>query len=275
MTAVRVKVGSPVAVGSVIVQIDDELPRAKYTAAQANYDKAKKDYERMQTLRQQEIISDAQLESYRLGFQVAEAEFIAAKRQYGNAAITSPVSGVVSARLVDLGNMVSPGMPIANVVDISRLKVKLNLTESDAFRIRVGDRATIKTDVYPGVDFTGWVESISAKGDEAHTYPVEVTLNNDPRHPLKAGMFGKVTFAIAGPGRALVIPREALVGSIKEPQVFVVEDGVARLREIIIGGEYGINLVILDGLREGETLVVNGQNNLVDKAKVTIVGGDK
>jgi hypothetical protein len=112
---------------------------------------------------------------------------------------------------------------------------------------------------------------VSAKSDEAHTYPVEISLPNNKAHPLKAGMFARVAFRPLVRGDALAIPRSALVGSLKQPRVYVVESGIAKLREIVVDDEAGSYLQILSGLKEGESIVINGQNNLKDNVPVTIV----
>ncbi len=269
--AVLAKVGSFVPAGSAIVQVDNELQKAQYLAAESNYEKAQKDFERFQLLHKDDLISDTQFESARLAFKAAEAECIAAKRQYKNSTITTPISGIITARPVDVGSMISPGMPVANVVDITKLKVKLNITEQDVFKLKVGDAVEVETDVYPGIKFSGKIESISVKGDEAHTYPVEISIPNNKEHPLKAGMFGRVYFNTGSAENVLAIPREAIVGSVKEPQVYVVENGAAKLRDIVVGSEFGTNLVVLQGLKEGEEVVINGQVNLKDNVEVTVI----
>jgi RND family efflux transporter MFP subunit len=271
VTNVLVKVGDEVKAGSVLVQIDDELKQASYTAAEVNYQKTKRDLDRYEMLYKEASVSDEQLESARLGYKSAEAQYIIARRQYNDTKIKTPIAGVVSARQVDVGTMVQKNTVIANVVDISMLKVKLNVAEEDAFKLKVGDAAEITTEVYPGVTFKGTIATISAKGDEAHTYPVEVELANSAAHPLKAGMFGRVSFISIHAGETLSIPRESLVGSTKDPQVFVVEQGVAHLRSIIIGAEVGTNLQVLSGLQKGEDVVLSGQNNLKDNVTVTVV----
>jgi RND family efflux transporter MFP subunit len=162
-------------------------------------------------------------------------------------------------------------MVVANVVDISRLKVKLNVSESDAFALKPGDVAEISTDVYPQVSYTGKIKSISTKADESHTYPVEVVFDNSSANPLKAGMFCRVKFKFKTGTEVLVIPREALVGSMKSPQVYVVDGPVARLRQITVDSEIGTSLAVRGGLREGETVVVSGQNNLKDSVGVTVM----
>jgi len=100
---------------------------------------------------------------------------------------------------------------------------------------------------------------------------VEIRFENSKEHPLRAGMFGRVSFVSISGGEELNIPREALIGSMKNPRVYVVTGGVARLRQINVGSEYGTRIVVLEGLTEGETIVVNGQNNLKDSVAVSIV----
>ena len=271
VTAVRVKVGDFVNARTVLIQVDDELKQAALTAAEVNYEKAKRDYERYQTLLKKNTITVAQLDASRLAFKSAESQYTVARRQFTDTRITTPIAGYVTARPVDIGAMVQPGMTVANVVDITTLKVRLNVAEREVFKLKEGDRVEVTTEVYSGVRFGGKIQSIASKGDEAHTYPVEVVLPNSKAHPLKAGMFGRVAFSSVNMEESLTIPRDALVGSIKEPKVFVVDSTLARLRSIVVGGISGETLSVTAGLREGERVVVNGQNNLQDSTSVSII----
>lgn len=271
VTAVYASVGDRVAKGEPLVQVDDEVRRANFLAAEVNYQKAKKDLERFQALNTEKTISDTQLEQARLAYQAAEAQYIIARRQLDDTRIKSPIAGVVTARNVDVGTMVLDKMNVANVVDLGQLKLKVNVPEKEAFQLKVGDEAVVTTDVYPGMTFTGSVKTISAKADEAHTYPVEVQLPNSTTHPLKSGMFGRVAFKTSSARATPVIPREGLVGSVKNPQVYVVENGKAHLRDVIVGDEAGRNVQILNGLKSGETIVTSGHNILVDGMAVTVI----
>jgi len=257
--------------GSVVVKVDDELKFAEFKARKVDFEKAKKDYERYKALFAQGAISESQLETMRLAFEVAEAQFIVARRQYNDTQIKTPVSGVISARDVDLGEMVQPGMVVANVVNISSLKVEVNVPEKDVFKLKERDSVSVTTEVYPNVAFDGVIKSISAKADKVHNYPVEITLKNSNAHPLKSGMFGRVHFLSVRDKVGLVLPRAVLIGSIKEPEVYVVENGVAKLTKIEVGGTSGTNIVVTSGLREGETVVLSGQQNLRNNIAVKVV----
>ena len=126
-----------------------------------------------------------------MGIQTAESQYITARRALTDTKITTPISGIVTARYVNVGTM-TVGAPqatqIANVVDISRLKAKVQVAEKDVFRLHVGDAVDVTTDVFPNTIFNGKIFTISSKGDDGHTYAVEVLLPN-PRQELKAGMF--------------------------------------------------------------------------------------
>ena len=217
-------------------------------------------------------ISDSQIEQARWSYQSAEAQYIVARRQLSDTKITTPISGVVTARYVNIGSMVM-GAPqatqIANVVDISRLKVKVSVSEKDVIRLKVGEKVEVTTDVFPNTVFTGSIFSISSKGDEGHTYPVEVVLNNS-KQQIKAGMFGRVMFTPKISGAAIVIPRESIVGSVKNAMLYVVKNNVANVRTIVTGKEMGTDIEILSGLDEGEQDVINGQNNLSENVPVII-----
>jgi membrane fusion protein, multidrug efflux system len=178
----------------------------------------------------------------------------------------------VTSCSVDTGMMVQYGMTVANVVDIAMLKVKVSMPEEDVFKLSAGEPAEVITEVYPGVIFPGTIHTIGSKADEAHTYPVEVVISNREETPLKANMFGKVTFRPQYQKKALLLPRAALVGSVTMPQVFVVSQSVARLHNIEIGEARGLNVEILSGLTPSDTVVLNGQYNLRDNVKVAIVG---
>jgi len=271
VTALRARVGDVKQAGAVLIEVDSELAAANCTAAEMAYEKAKRDLERNENLLKNNSIAQSQYEAVRLNYRAAEAQYIAARRALQNTKITTPISGTVTSCAVDTGAMVQRDKIVANVVDIATLKVKINIPEEDVFKLVVGDTALVTTDVYPGVTFNGIIYTIGAKADEAHTYPVEVTLANDDNNPLKANMFGRVTFTSLSSTAVLVLPRATLIGSVIHPQVFVVNGTTARLRNITIGECAGLNIEVRDGLTLQDTVVVNGQYNLRDGAEVMIV----
>ncbi|MBM4171498.1 MAG: efflux RND transporter periplasmic adaptor subunit [Ignavibacteria bacterium] len=274
ITAVFANVGDYVQVGSVLVQVDDELRKAALISAEANFEKAKKDFERFNNLSKENSASEVQFDQAKVALAMAESQYIVAKRQFEDTKVKSPISGYLTVRNVDVGTMLQgPPAPtfVANVVDISKLKVKLNVSEKDVFHLKRGDAVKVTTDIHPNIVFPGKIESISAKADEAHTYPVEISIVNQGSNRMKAGMFARVEFKSIAKRETIVIPREALVGSIRNPQVFVLENEIAKIKNIVLGNESGKLIEVINGLEAGETLVVNGQNNLVNDTKVVVL----
>ena len=270
--AVYVKVGAMVKAGTVLLQVDDEIPRSTRAAAEINFQKAQRDYQRAEELYQENSISASQLDGSRMAIKAAENQLDIARRQLENTRLKSPIAGTVNARYVDVGTMVQQGKAVANIVDINTLKVRVNVPEREAFQLKPGDLVEIATDVYPGVTFAGKIDNIAAKADEAHTYLVEIIVPNSPKNPLKAGMFARVSFKSVAPSAVLTIPRVALIGSIKDAQVFVVRGNVAYLQSVVIGTKSAGLFEVASGLTEGDTVVTSGQNNLVDRVRVQIVG---
>jgi len=274
VTGIYTNVGDYKTAGSLIAQLDDELKKSVYESAEVNFEKSKKDFERYEALYNNKSVSDVQYEQAKLGFYNAQSQYVAAKKDYEDTKITAPISGIITARNIDMGTYVNKNMAVANIVDISKLKVKVGVAEKDVFSLKKGDKVVVTTSVYPGVEFLGVISTISDKGDQAHNYPVEISLNNSKEHPLKSGMFGNVTFKERSDESRLVVSRDALVGSIKNPQVFVVENGVVHLRNITIGNVYDTNLEVMGGLKSGDKVVVNGQNNLDDNTAIYVINQD-
>ncbi|HEX2952745.1 MAG TPA: efflux RND transporter periplasmic adaptor subunit [Bacillota bacterium] len=268
---IYVNVGSQVRAGSPIAKVEDLVLKSKLSSARTAYMVAEKDWERYRQLHDEKIISDSDLESSQKTLQAAKADLDIAQDDYNNSLITAPVSGVISNRAVDLGATVTSGTTIATIVDNSSFKMTVNVNEEQAFKFNIGDLVTIETNVYPNVKLEGRIKSISTKSDAVHTFPVEITILSDKAHPLKSGIFGKVTFDLGGTTNVLAIPREALIGSIKTPQVYVVKNGRAILRDIVIDSEINSYLVIKSGINENDSIVINGQENLTNHAAVKII----
>jgi RND family efflux transporter MFP subunit len=264
IVAINASVGDRKNAGDILVRVDDELKRAEFMKAEVSYERAKKDADRFSSLRDEQAVTEWQKENAWQGSKIAEAEYIRARKAYRDTKISSPIAGVVTARGVDVGTMVQPGMVVANVVDISKLKVKLNVPEEDAFKLKAGDPVEVTTDVYPGIKFAGKVTSISSKGDASHNYPVEIALPNSKENPLRAGMFGRVTIKTASASGALVVSKEAILNSDTKPMVFMADNGIARARVVKLGVRSENVIQILEGLKEGESVVSFGQGKLKD-----------
>lgn len=259
--------GSYVQSGQLLVQIDDELKISAYENTKALYEKAERDLNRNKELYSNKSISDAQMEAAQLNYENAKHQFNIAKKQLKDTKILAPFSGFITQKFVDLGSFVNVGNPIANLVDISILKVRSNISEKDAFKLKKGDLIKLTSDVFPNKIFIGNISYISPKSDDGHTYTVEILLNN-ANHELKAGMIFNANLNFNIKQNKLIIPRDAIIGSIKNPYVFIVENEVAVIKYIKVGNDVGNFIQVIDGLKEGDKVVVKGKINIVDGSKV-------
>jgi len=271
ITSVSFKEGDYKGQGSMLVSLDSELKNIAVETAENNYNKAKQDLERYQELVRQDAATQSQLETYLFAFNNAQLSLNSAYRNVKDTRVSAPMGGIINTKNIEVGSYVSPGTLIANMVDISRLKVRVSVPETEVFRLKVGDNVSVTTDIYPDNQFEGKITMIAPKGDEAHTYPVEIVISNSKATPLKAGMFAKIDFSTIKGRTGVAIPREAIVGSIKDAHVYVIENGKAVYRKIETGFESDRDIEVTSGLNVGEILVVNGGNNLKEGTEVNIV----
>ena len=271
ITSLSISNGTYLSNGMLIATVEDELRQIAVKTAETAYEKAKLDSIRFQNLTTSNASPALRLQEVKLGLVAAEAQLRQAKRALNDTKIISHTNGMVVNKMVEVGSVLAPGAPIATIVDVSRLKVKLQVPEQDVYKLKLGDKINLITDIYPDVTFEGSISYISPKGDEAHNYPVEIAIINDGIHPLKAGTYITARFANIQKNTALTIPREALVGSLKDASVYVVENNKAILRKISIGTASGSQLEVINGLRENEIIIITGQINLTDKVEVLLV----
>ena len=179
------------------------------------------------------------------------------------------MSGIVNKKMVELGMVVGPGTPMIEVVNISSLKLRVEVDEAVVSRIQVGDTVN----VVPGVTkdtISGKITFIAPASNGALKFPVEITVDNAAGQ-RKAGMYATAVFNQAGNDNVLTIPREAFVGSVSDNLVSVVENGTAKLKQIQTGVNYGSKVEVTAGLNEGDVVVTTGQINLTDNTAVNIL----
>jgi RND family efflux transporter MFP subunit len=130
----------------------------------------------------------------------------------------------------------------------------------------------VKASVYPDATFSGKITFIAPKADSRLNFPIEIEIANNSSNDLKAGMYGTAEFASNQQKQSLmIVPRNAFVGSVSSNQVFVAENGIAKLKTVTAGRIFGDKVEILNGLSDGETVIVTGQINLQDGYKVDII----
>lgn len=252
----------------VIAQVENELLKAETEAAKVNYERLQSDFKRFTDLAGKKAVTERQLEEVTSGFRSAEAQYKSAKKRLEDTYIKAPVSGIIHEDYIQEGSFVSPGARLYDIVDISQLKLNVSLLAHEIIQVETGDKVKITTELYPDKEYTGKITAIANKADNALKYNTEITLDNNSDKPLKAGMYATAHFALSQKATGLFISRTALAGSIKDPKVFVYKNNKSQLKNIKIGQIYQDEIEIIDGLTEGEQVIVNGQINLQDGTPV-------
>lgn len=194
--------------------------------------------------------------------------------QFAPAEVTSPLQGVLTRYLVDLGAAVTPSTPICEVADIWPVKIAVNVAEKDLPEIKAGQSARFFADAYPNETFSGRVTRISeALNLASRSAEVEIYSEN-PGGRLKPGMFVKVEIITSVHSDAVVVPREAVAELGGNYYAFVIENQKARHRDLKVGIMKSQQLEILSGLNPGETLVTLGWHNLTEGTAVEVVQGE-
>jgi len=206
------------------------------------------------------------------GLSLAKANLELAQINLRESTIAAPIDGVVTAKHIDEGNLIAQGQCIVSLADIRTVKVVVAVPERYGVRICEGMPVRITFDAVADRVFEADIYSVHPTVDEqTHTMRVEVRLQNDDLL-LRPGMFARVRLVLDCHEKAVVVPRDVILGGkIDEPYVYVVEQGTARKRIVQVGLREGERSEILSGLQPGENLVVNGMYYLADGAAGEVV----
>lgn len=272
VSAIYVDEGSRVRKGQVLARIDAEIINTDRATAEATYQNALRDEARYKSSYETGGVTQQQLDQAKLATQNAKLRLQASQRRVSDANIKSPINGIVNKRYIEVGAFVTAqGTQLFELVDVSKLKLSVNVNESQVANIKVGDQIDIKSSVFPNEKFTGKVTFIAAKADATLNFPIEIEVTNNAKNSLKAGMYGTAIFNFPEQAPSILIPRTSFAGSVSSNQVFVLENNTAKIRKVVSGRILGANVEILDGLKEGETVITSGQINLADGTAVSVV----
>ena len=264
--AVKYELGSFLSKGATIVNVDSKLKELSLQATELNINKLKKDADRYTKLLAGNAATEIQVNDTKYNYENALNQAEQIKQQINDATIKAPISGRVIKKNIEPGEFVNVGTSLGTILDVSRLKVQVMISESDVYKLKEGQHVQVKTDIYPDKKIDGVISYIAPLGDDSHNYPVEIVIQNSSQ--LKAGTFVSVSFLQKTSQQALLIPRSSLVESIRNPYVYVMENNVAKQRKIEVGREMGDKIEVLSGLKAGETVITTGQINLSEGATV-------
>lgn len=261
---INVEIGDRVRAGQVLVTLD----QANIEQLRINLEQIEREYRRASELL--EIGAGTQQAVDQL-----KAQVDAAKTQYANmlenTILRSPISGVVTARNYDAGDMTG-ALPVVSVGQLSPVvKVMINVSENDLSSIKTGMPVEVTFDAYPGETFSGKVQRIYPTIDVAtRTFEAEVRISN-PKEQIKPGMFARVSVDL-GSQMHVVVPDRAIVkqSGSGNKYVYVLKGKHVNYVRVELGQRIDTSYELLSGIEDGDTVVVTGQTRLADGVEVEV-----
>lgn len=269
--SLAVEEGDRVAAGQVLATLDGERLKLELEQARANLAKLEQDYRRNVELHEKGLLAAGAFENLKFDLDALKAAYELAKLEYGYTTITAPIDGVVSERMVKVGNTIAANTPVFRITDLDPLVAYLHVPEREFSKLAPGQQAELAIDAIPGKRYTADVVRISPVVD-AGTGTFKVTLEvEDPAGEIKPGMFGRVGIVYDRRPDSLLVPRVAVMEDEAGDSVFVVRDGEVERRRVETGFVWRDELQIAAGLDDDERVVTVGQAGLRDGARVEVI----
>ena len=260
--------GQRVRKGQLLVQLDDQLPRAQVQQSRAELSIARANHKRNQELVAQGFISQRSVDESAANLEVAEAKLALAEATAQRLRIVAPFDGIAGIRGVNVGDYLKDGADIVNVEDLDAVYVDFRLPERLQNKVKTGQTARVAFDALPGVQYSAVVLAINPQIDaDGRSLAVRGCIDNR-RLQLRPGMFARVTAVFGERSDANVVPEEAIVPDGAAPYVLRVvagtEEGsqVAKRTPVRLGARTPGFVEVVEGLAPGDVVVTAGQQRL-------------
>ena len=185
--------------------------------------------------------------------------------------VVSPLGGFIGRIYVDKGDSVTIQSPVANIVDIDSVKIRIDVPEKYLPKIYIGQPVKLKVDAYPDREFEAKITTVSPQVDiETRTFPIEASLDNK-KHILKPGMFAKLEIILREEKDAIIIPREAIIRGLNNQFVYVAESNIAKKRIVTLGIQKLDKVQVISGIKIEDKVIIRGQQRLKDGIGIEIV----
>ena len=263
--------GDEIVINKKLVDISTKELSLKLKIALADSKLAESNLNRDEKLAKKNLISNALLDQTRTFAERALLNKELSKISLNKSLIKSPMKGTVKTRFVKVGEFVRKGDRLAEILEIDRILIKVNIPEQEILQIIIGQKVDIVLYIFENKKIEGQVKKIGLEADASNrTFPVEIEVDNLERK-LRPGMLARVTFTQRVDQDQVVVPRHTIMERDRGRIVYVVDNGKAFQREVSIGISQQENVQILKGLSKGEQLVVEGHTKLTDGVEINIV----
>jgi RND family efflux transporter MFP subunit len=281
--AIFAEVGDNLKAGDPIFKLNDELLQLQVekagslvTQLEGNHLTSKRDLTRKEKLFKDGVVSEldrdlarAKEKADRGLLEGAKASLKIAERDLRETTIKSPINGSLAERLVDVGTSVNPQMKVASVVDTSKIRIRIGVSEKQIHKIRKGQNVTVSVDAFPAKEYQGTVFTAGMKANETSlTFPVEISLTNNREPLLKPGMIARLKIQTGKHTQVVSIPQNAILTEAGTAFVFVEQDGIARKVTIVPDQTIDSRTIVREGLSPGDHLITVGAQTIAEGEKV-------
>jgi membrane fusion protein (multidrug efflux system) len=262
--------GRLVRAGQLLARIDEREPKNQAAIARVARDEAQLAFDRAKTSWDEGLVSREAYDAALSRLASASAQLESAEIQLAYTEIRAPFDALVVTRNIRQAQFVTPGTTLFRVSDFTPLLCRVEIPEKDLPRVRVGQPAHLVVEAFPGERFPASVARLRPTVDPA-TGTFTATLEVEGRAKLRPGMFASVYLETETRRDAVVIPRDALVLDSLGDTVYVAADGLAARREVRLGLRDSDSVEVVEGLAEGDMLIVLGQEGLADGTPVKVL----
>jgi RND family efflux transporter MFP subunit len=261
--------GDQVSAGKLLIRIESGEITAQAVQAQAAYNNAKLQYDRIKSLYDAKASTQIEMDQATLGLETAQAGLTAAKSMESYTVITAPIAGQVVEKRINLGEMAMPGQPLLKIEDNRNLRLEVTVREMDIMHIQPGKAVKVVIDAMPGREIAAKVSQVVSASDvRTHSFIVKVDVPAEKG--LITGMYGKAFFSI-GKREAIVVPKSAVVEMSGISGVYIVSaEGNAVFQMVQLGETQGNSVEVVSGLKKGDRVIAEKHLGRVEGKKIVL-----
>jgi membrane fusion protein, multidrug efflux system len=257
--------------GQVLARLEKVAMEVRHRQAEARRLQAVQEFERVKQLVEQNLTSLERLQQAETNVALRTADSDLVKIALYSSDIRSPFSGVVAYRYAEIGEWISTGGKIVDLIQMDSLFVMTSVPEKHVRHLAPGLKASIRCDAQPDDTFTGEIHRVIPLADPAsHAFPVKIIVPNT-EGKLKPGMFARVDLQIEAAERLVLVPKDALVNIAGDYFVFEVIEGRVKRHKIERGRSDGDHIEVIGDVKPGATVVVTGNETLRDEGEVVVM----
>jgi membrane fusion protein (multidrug efflux system) len=257
--------------GDTIAILDNDVLKANAAAAKAKYELAQVTYEKQAQIFKDNVNSEIQVLEAKLNRDAAKANYELVKAQLDDTYLVAGFSGVVDSKYFEVGELAGPGMPIVNLINISKIKIEAGLPEKHVGKVKIGAPVKIYVKSISKEPIDGIVSYVgNSVSVNNRTLPIEILINNR-NNSLKPELVAELYIQNKKYEKVILVPEEVVSRVDYGYEVFVESEGKAVSREIQIINRFEDKVAVSSGLTEGENLIVVGYQNLINGQLVKVV----